>query len=229
MRVLVVEDDDILRGAIETGLGMSGFTVDAVETVDDARAAFRAWDYDAVVLDIALPDGSGLELLQRWRQEESVTPVLMLTARNATRDRIQGLDFGADDYLGKPFDLDELAARVRAIARRAQGRAVPVLQWGDLRLDPAARKVTLAGEPVALPRREFAVLQALMEKPEHVRSRAQLEDPLPGTDSRPAEQALGVRGRPRRLPHQTLLPELVVAQGIRVGVGRHRPLAALET
>jgi len=132
MRVLVVEDDEILRGAVETGLGMSGFTIDAVETVDDARAAFRAWDYDAIVLDIALPDGSGLDLLRRWREEGSIIPVLMLTARNATRDRIQGLDFGADDYLGKPFDLDELAARLRAIARRGQGRALPTLHWATL-------------------------------------------------------------------------------------------------
>lgn len=192
MRVLVVEDDDILRAAVETGLGMSGFTVDAVETVDDARAAFHAWDYDAAVLDIALPDGSGLELLDGWRKEGSTVPVLMLTARNATRDRIHGLDCGADDYLGKPFDLDELAARLRAIARRGQGRALPTLHWGELALDPAARRVTLAGKPVSLPRREFAVLEALMEQPEHVRSRAQLEERLYGWQEEVGSNAVEV-------------------------------------
>ncbi|MGE5562477.1 MAG: response regulator [Bacillota bacterium] len=217
MRVLVVEDDEILRGAVETGLAMNGFTVDAVETVEDARSASRAWDYDAVVLDIALPDGSGLDLLQSWREQGEVTPVLMLTARNATRDRIQGLDLGADDYLGKPFDLDELAARVRAIARRAQGRAVSVLQWGDLRLDPAARTVTLAGEPVALPRREFAVLQALMEKPEHVRSRAQLEDRLYGWQEEVGSNAIEVHVHNLRNKLGRQAIETVRGEGYRMG------------
>lgn len=217
MRVLVVEDDDILRGAVETGLGMSGFTVDAVETVEDARAAFRAWDYDAIVLDIALPDGSGLELLQRWRQEESVTPVLMLTARNATRDRIQGLDYGADDYLGKPFDLDELAARLRAIARRGQGRALPILKWNDLTLDPAARRVTLAGKVVSLPRREFAVLQALMEQPEHVRSRAQLEDRLYGWQEEVGSNAVEVHIHNLRSKLGRGTIETVRGEGYRMG------------
>lgn len=217
MRVLVVEDDEILRGAVETGLGMSGFTVDAVETVEDARAAFGAWDYDVIVLDIALPDGSGLELLQRWREECSTTPVLLLTARNATRDRIQGLDLGADDYLGKPFDLDELAARLRAIARRGQGRAVPVLQWGHLTLDPAARRVTLAGNLVSLPRREFAVLQALMEQPEHVRSRAQLEDQLYGWQEEVGSNAVEVHIHNLRSKLGRESIETVRGEGYRMG------------
>lgn len=217
MRVLVVEDDEILRVAVETGLAMNGFTVDAVDTVEDARAACRAFDYDAVILDIALPDGSGLDLLQRWRQEGSTAPVLMLTARNATRDRVQGLDFGADDYLGKPFDLDELAARVRAIARRAQGRAAVILQWGDLTLDPAARTVTLAGKPVALPRREFAVLQALMEQPEHIRSRAQLEDRLYGWQEEVGSNAVEVHVHNLRSKLGRELIETVRGEGYRMG------------
>ena len=217
MRVLVVEDDEILRGAVETGLGMSGFTIDAVETVDDARAAFRAWDYDAIVLDIALPDGSGLNLLRRWREEGSIIPVLMLTARNAARDRIQGLDFGADDYLGKPFDLDELAARLRAIARRGQGRALPTLHWGDLILDPAARKVTLAGEVLPLPRREFAVLQALMEQPEHVRSRAQLEERLYGWQEEVGSNAVEVHIHNLRAKLGRDAIETVRGEGYRMG------------
>lgn len=217
MRVLVVEDDEILRGAVETGLGMSGFTIDAVETVDDARAAFRAWDYDAIVLDIALPDGSGLDLLRRWREEGSIIPVLMLTARNATRDRIQGLDFGADDYLGKPFDLDELAARLRAIARRGQGRALPTLHWGDLMLDPATRKVMLAGEVLALPRREFAVLQTLMEQPEHVRSRAQLEERLYGWQEEVGSNAVEVHIHNLRAKLGRDAIETVRGEGYRMG------------
>ena len=192
MRILIVEDDEILRGAVETGLAMSGFTVDAVETLEDARAALKAWPYAAMVLDVALPDGSGFDLLREQRIGGAVTPVLMLTARNATRDRIHGLDLGADDYLGKPFDLDELAARVRAIARRAHGRASPILAWGQVTLDPAARAVCSAGQPVQLSRREFAILQALMEQPEHVRSRAQLEDTLYGWQEEVGSNAIEV-------------------------------------
>lgn len=217
MRVLIVEDDDILRGAVETGLTMSGFTVDSVETLADARAAVSAWPYDAVVLDVALPDGSGFDLLKDWRMRGSATPVLMLTARNATEDRIHGLDLGADDYLGKPFDLDELAARVRAIARRAQGRAAPALTWRDLTLDPAARRLCNAGAPVQLSRREFAVLQALMEQPEHVRSRAQLEDRLYGWQEEVGSNAVEVHIHNLRAKLGRDVIETVRGEGYRMG------------
>lgn len=217
MRVLIVEDDDILRGAVETGLTMSGFTVDSVETLEDARAAVGAWPYDAVVLDVALPDGSGFDLLKDWRMRGSATPVLMLTARNATEDRIHGLDLGADDYLGKPFDLDELAARVRAIARRAQGRAAPALTWHDLTLDPAARRLCNAGAPVQLSRREFAVLQALMEQPEHVRSRAQLEDRLYGWQEEVGSNAVEVHIHNLRAKLGRDVIETVRGEGYRMG------------
>nr|NUR38334.1 response regulator transcription factor [Sphingomonas sp.] len=217
MRVLIVEDDDILRGAVETGLTMSGFTVDSVETLADARAAVSAWPYDAVVLDVALPDGSGFDLLKDWRMRGSATPVLMLTARNATEDRIHGLDLGADDYLGKPFDLDELAARVRAIARRAQGRAAPALTWHDLTLDPAARRLCNAGAPVQLSRREFAVLQALMEQPEHVRSRAQLEDRLYGWQEEVGSNAVEVHIHNLRAKLGRDVIETVRGEGYRMG------------
>lgn len=217
MRVLIVEDDDILRGAVETGLTMSGFTVDSVETLEDARAAVGAWPYDAVVLDVALPDGSGFDLLKDWRMHGSATPVLMLTARNATEDRIHGLDLGADDYLGKPFDLDELAARVRAIARRAQGRAAPALTWRDLTLDPAARRLCNAGAPVQLSRREFAVLQALMEQPEHVRSRAQLEDRLYGWQEEVGSNAVEVHIHNLRAKLGRDVIETVRGEGYRMG------------
>lgn len=217
MRVLIVEDDDILRGAVETGLTMNGFTVDSVETLEDARAAVGAWPYDAVVLDVALPDGSGFDLLKDWRMHGAATPVLMLTARNATEDRIHGLDLGADDYLGKPFDLDELAARVRAIARRAQGRAAPALTWRDLTLDPAARRLCNAGAPVQLSRREFAVLQALMEQPEHVRSRAQLEDRLYGWQEEVGSNAVEVHIHNLRAKLGRDVIETVRGEGYRMG------------
>lgn len=216
MRILVVEDDEILRGAVETGLAMNGFTVDAVETVDEARAAARAWSYDAVVLDIALPDGSGLDLLGAWRREGSKMPVLLLTARNATRDRINGLDLGADDYLGKPFDLEELAARLRAISRRAQGRAAPVLAWHDIELDPAARTVMKGHREVQLSRREFAVLEALIEQPDHVRSRAQLEDRLYGWQEEVGSNAVEVHVHNLRAKLGREVIETVRGEGYRM-------------
>ncbi|WP_114228603.1 MULTISPECIES: response regulator [Sphingomonas] len=180
MKVLVVEDDEVLREALETGLMLAGFTVDPVGTIADARAAVVDWTYDAVVLDLTLPDGSGLDLLADWRKSDLAIPVLLLTARNATRDRINGLDGGADDYLGKPFDLDELAARLRALSRRQQGRVSTMLEWRDLQLDPATREVLKAGSPIMLSRREFTILQTLMEQPGRVLSRPQLEERLYG-------------------------------------------------
>lgn len=180
MRVLVVEDDEVLRDGLRTGLTLEGFTPDCVDSVEDARAAMGAFAYQAIVLDIALPDGSGLSLLKHWREEGVATPVLLLTARNMIEDRIKGLDLGADDYLGKPFDLHELAARLRAVSRRAKGSAEGTLSWAGIVLDPATRTVRQDAASVQLSRREFAVLHALMERPEHVLSRAQIEERLYG-------------------------------------------------
>lgn len=217
MRILIVEDDEILRAAVETGLAITGFTVDTVETVEDARVAASAWDYDAVVLDIALPDGSGLELLNEWRTGGRMTPVLLLTARNSTRDRVDGLNLGADDYLGKPFDLPELAARIRAIVRRRQGRAQPILSWRRLTLDPAARKLCSAGKPVGLSRREFAILEALMEQPDHVRSRGQLEDRLYGWQEEVGSNAVEVHIHNLRAKLGRDTIETVRGEGYRMG------------
>jgi len=180
MRILVVEDDAVLRDGLKVGLGLSGATVDEVDTCADAREALAATRFDAVVLDLMLPDGSGLDILAELRGRSDATPVLLLTALDDTPDRVRGLDAGADDYLGKPFDLDELAARVRAIARRGQGRAGPTLKAGALVLDPATLSATLEGQPVALSRREFAVLAALMERPGVIRSKAEIEERLYG-------------------------------------------------
>jgi DNA-binding response OmpR family regulator len=180
MRILVVEDDPVLSDGLKVGLGLSGATVDAVATCADACAALAASTFDAVVLDLMLPDGSGLDVLADIRSTGNKTPVLLLTALDEVSDRIKGLDTGADDYLGKPFDLDELAARVRAIARRQTGRAAPQLAYNGIVLDPATLTATSNDTPVNLSRREFAILSALMERPEIVRSKDDLESRLYG-------------------------------------------------
>lgn len=180
MRILLVEDDEMLLDGLKAGLGLHGFQVEAVALLGDAESALRAGRFDAVVLDIMLPDGSGLDLLRKLRAKADRTPVLLLTARDTVVERINGLDLGADDHLGKPFDLDELAARLRAVIRRGQGRSAPQLAWGVLVLDPAKREVTLAEAPVSLSRREFAVLEALMERPGIILSREDLQERLYG-------------------------------------------------
>jgi DNA-binding response OmpR family regulator len=180
MRILVVEDDPILLDGLKTGLSLHGMTADGVETCEDAYAALATTTFSAIVLDLMLPDGSGFDVLRYLRRRNNLTPVLLLTARDQVEDRVTGLDEGADDYLGKPFDLSEVAARLRALDRRALGRASPKLVFQDLVLDPVSLDVTLKGEAVNLSRREFAVLRALMQRPGAVCSRAQLEEQLYG-------------------------------------------------
>ncbi|WP_173931770.1 response regulator transcription factor [Chelativorans sp. Marseille-P2723] len=180
MRILVIEDDPMLLDGLSAGLGLAGFTVDAVATCEDAFAALETHSYRAVVLDLMLPDGSGLDVLQSLRRRRDATPVVLLTARDQVEDRIAGLDAGADDYVGKPFDLDELAARVRAAARRGAGHASAVLEWRGVVLDPAGQTVNAEGKPIALTRREFGVLRALMERPGATVSKAVLEETLYG-------------------------------------------------
>ncbi|HWT61780.1 MAG TPA: response regulator [Ochrobactrum sp.] len=180
MRILVVEDDAILLDGLSVGLGLAGFTVDAVASCGDAEAALAAQNYNAVVLDLMLPDGSGLNILKSMRQARDETPVLLLTARDQVPERIAGLDAGADDYVGKPFDLHELAARVRAIARRGSGRASATLEWQGVELDPAEMSVQFKGEPLRLTRREFSILRTLMERPTATVSKSSLEEALYG-------------------------------------------------
>ena len=170
MRILAIEDDPVLLDGLKAGLGLLGATVDTVSSCADGYAALDTTAFDAIVLDLMLPDGSGLDLLRTIRAAGNRTPVLLLTALDEVSDRIRGLDAGADDYLGKPFDLDELAARVRAIVRRRAGRATSSQTHDDLVLDTASLTATLAGKPVSLSRREFAVLAALMERPGTIRS-----------------------------------------------------------
>jgi two-component system response regulator QseB len=180
MRILVVEDDPILMDGLSVGLNLAGFTVDAVATCEDAYSALASQNYDALVLDLMLPDGSGLDILAQLRRNKNDLPVLLLTARDQIADRIAGLDAGADDYVGKPFDLDELAARVRAIARRSNGRASGKIEWGDVVLDPANMTVHRGDLLLKFTRREFAVLRALMERPNATLSKTAIEETLYG-------------------------------------------------
>lgn len=192
MRILLVEDDPQLGDGLTVGLRQGGFAVDWVKDGAAADHALKTETFDLAVLDLGLPRLSGMEVLQRLRTRGQDLPVLILTARDATAEKIAGLDSGADDYLVKPVDLDELAARIRALARRAGGRAAPVIHHGALTLDPAARRVTLAGAPVELSARELAVLQTLLENAGRVMTRAQLESSIYGWRDEPDSNALEV-------------------------------------
>jgi two-component system OmpR family response regulator/two-component system response regulator QseB len=189
MRVLVVEDDEGIARGLAAHLGRAGHAVDCSPSLAGAWTALAAEPYDVVLLDLGLPDGDGTELLQRvrgapaGRLPDPATPVLIMTARDQVASRIAGLDLGADDYLTKPFDPDELAARMRALRRRLAGRAQPTIRYGEIELDPAARTAQRAGTAVDLSTREFSVLLALMEARPHVLSRAQLETKLYNFDN----------------------------------------------
>jgi two-component system OmpR family response regulator/two-component system response regulator QseB len=192
MRILIAEDDPQLGDGLTVGLRQDGYAVDWVKDGIAADLALGSETFDLLVLDLGLPRLSGMEVLARLRGRGQTLPVLILTARDATGDKIAGLDGGADDYVVKPIDLDELAARVRALARRTAGRAAPLLQHGDLVLDPAARQLTLAGTAVDLSVREFSLLQTLMENRGRVMTRAQLEASLYGWRDEPDSNALEV-------------------------------------
>ncbi|MBU0622716.1 MAG: winged helix-turn-helix domain-containing protein [Gammaproteobacteria bacterium] len=178
MRVLVVEDDALLGDAIQAGLKQSGYAVDWMKDGVSADLALATEPYAAVVLDLGLPRLAGLEVLRRLRGRGASIPVLILTARDAVEDRIGGLDAGADDYLLKPFDMGELAARLRALIRRAGGKVDLLLQVAGISLDPAAHRVQYQDKPVELSPKEFALLHALMLNAGRVMSRAQLEEQL---------------------------------------------------
>ena len=178
--------------AVRQGLADAGFAVDWVRDGRAADLALSTETFDLVVLDLGLPRLSGMEVLKRARDRGRTAPVLILTARDATGDKVAGLDAGADDYLVKPVDIDELTARIRALTRRSAGRAAPLLTHGDLALDPAAHSVTLAGQPVELASREFALLQMLLESAGRVLTRSQLEQSLYGWGDEPDSNALEV-------------------------------------
>ncbi len=178
MRILLAEDDSMLGDGLRAGLRQMGFQVDWVRDGVAAERELRAVDYAAAVLDLGLPGKDGMEVLQALRAARNTTPVLVLTARDAVPDRIRGLDAGADDYVLKPVDLHELAARLRSLVRRSHGVAQDMLQAGALSLDPSARQVTWMGDAVPLSTREFDLLHTLMRSAGRVLSREQLEQQM---------------------------------------------------
>ncbi len=180
MRLLLVEDDSMIGESVRLGLRQDGFTVDWVQDGRAAELALHNGIYDLLVLDLGLPRKDGLEVLKTLRQRGNQIPVLVLTARDTVAERVRGLDSGADDYLVKPFDLDELAARIRALLRRQSGRAAPAIEFGDLALNPATHEVTFQGKPLSLSAREFALLEVFLDRPGAVLSREQLEEKLYG-------------------------------------------------
>ncbi|MBL8363016.1 MAG: response regulator transcription factor [Rubrivivax sp.] len=192
MRVLLVEDDTMIGESLRDALRGQGLAADWVRDGRAADAALASERFDAVLLDLGLPGRDGLEVLRALRARGDTTPVIVVTARDALPDRVRGLDTGADDYLVKPFELDELLARLRALVRRHGGRAHSVLGVADLQLDPATREVTRGGRPVLLSAREFAVLQALLERPGAIVSRARLEDRLYGWGEELESNAISV-------------------------------------
>jgi DNA-binding response OmpR family regulator len=192
MRLLLVEDDSMIGAAAQQGLRGEGHSVDWARDGREANAALRATEYDLVLLDLGLPHGDGLALLREWRARRREMPVVIVTARDSVGDRIAGLDAGADDYLVKPFDLDELSARIRAVMRRRAGRAESILKVGPLEMDTAAKRVKWKGKEVELSGREYALLEALGNRPGGFLTRAQLEERLYGWDEEIASNAVEV-------------------------------------
>lgn len=180
MRIFLVEDDPQLGDGLVAGLKIAGYAVDWVRDGGHARQALQDQSYGLCILDLGLPRVDGLSILKELRAREDQTPVLILTARDASADRVGGLDAGADDYLVKPFDLPELLARVRALVRRAGGHAAPTLAQGSIVLDPSSKRVTRDGAPVTLSAHEYALLHDLLTHLGHIRTRAELEEGLYG-------------------------------------------------
>jgi len=180
MRILLVEDDTMIGAAVRTALRQEAYAVDWVRTGKEVQAALANENFDLVLLDLGLPDLDGVALLGQLRAQGKALPVIIITARDGVEDRIRGLDAGADDYMVKPFDLDELAARIRSALRRSAGHAEPELEAAGVRVNLATRAVTRAGEPVHLSAREYAIVEALMLRPGAILSRAQLEERIYG-------------------------------------------------
>lgn len=192
MRLLLVEDDPMIGEAVRTALTHAGFTVDWLRDGTAALAACAAETFDLMLLDLGLPRRDGIAVLRTLRSRGGRLPVIIITARDGVEDRIAGLDAGADDYIVKPFNVPELAARIRAVARRHQGQAAPVLQSGVVRLDPATREVSVGADPVVVTAREFSLLEMLMRRPGVALSRAQIEERLFGWGEEVASNAVEV-------------------------------------
>ena len=192
MRILLAEDDQSLGLALADGLRQLGYAVDWITDGTQAAAALSDTGYAAAILDWNLPRSSGPAIIAGMRRRHDATPVLLLTARDGLPDRVAGLDAGADDYVVKPVHLDELAARLRALLRRADGQLEPAIRLDDLEVVPAARSATLAGAPLELTAREYALLETLMRRPGRAYSRDQLEEALYGWDQEVASNAVEV-------------------------------------
>lgn len=182
MRILVIEDNQEVARQIRTTLEQGLFVVDTAYDGEEGWFLGDTEDYDAVILDLGLPKLDGLTLLQRWRQGGNRVPVLILTSRDTWREKVAGLRAGADDYLAKPFQLEEMLARVEALLRRASGHASPLLHCGQIELDPVSARVTLDGRPVSLTAQEYRALQYLMQKQNKVVSKAELSEHIYGQD-----------------------------------------------
>ncbi len=216
MRLLVVEDEMRIAELIRTGLMRAGFTVDCAGTVADATATLEVGSYDAAILDLGLPDGDGLDVLAKARQAGSVIPFLLLTARDAIDDRVLGLNAGADDYLVKPFAMDELIARTKALLRRP-GLALGItLVSGNIQFDTVGREVRVGGKPLALPRQELNVLEHLVRRAGRVVPKSVLEDKLYGIDDELESNAIPVHVSHlrRKLVAAGATPEIHTVRGV---------------
>ena len=192
MRILVVEDNPRISGFLEKGLREEGYVVEAASDGEEGYRKARGEEFDAAIVDVMLPVRSGTDLVRALRAEGSVLPVLLLTARDRTEDKVEGLDSGADDYLTKPFDFSELMARLRALLRRAGGSSTPVLRAGPIVLDPATREVRNDGEPVQLTPKEYALLEYLLRNPNRPLSRATLMEHVWGIRFDPGTNVVDV-------------------------------------
>ena len=217
MHVLVCEDDELIASGIVAGLKAQGLTVEHVGTASKAKSMLKAAEFDVMVLDLGLPDEDGLKLLQQLRQQGFELPVLVLTARDSVTDRVDGLQAGADDYLLKPFDLRELAARLHTLMRRMAGRSVNLIEHGPLSYNPSSRETFLGGKSVDLSRREQALLQALLNSRGRVLSAEQLKDSIYGFGEELEINALNVHIHHLRSKLGKGIVETVRGLGYRLG------------
>lgn len=182
MKILIIEDDQSLLENTQAQFTKAGFGVDIAATAEEGLSLLDVNEYDSIVLDINLPDGNGFEICEKVRKQENTTPIIIMTARDAVSDKIKGLDLGADDYVLKPVDSQELIARVKALIRRNSKKPLPVLTIGDLEIDTQTRRVTRAGEEIGLPSKEFAVLELLARHSDEVVTRSMLMEHIWGSD-----------------------------------------------
>ena len=217
MHVLLVEDNKLVARGIRTGLQLQGFSVTWVDSARSADSVLKSSHVDLVVLDLGLPDEDGMCLLRRWRAAGYDLPILILTARDAVAHRIKGLQDGADDYLIKPFDLEELCARLQALLRRSAGRTQQELHWRHIRLVPEQGRVWRGDEPVELSRRELALLQVFFQYPHQLLSNALLEDSLYGLEQNVESNALNVHIHHLRRKLDPEIIQTVRGQGYRLG------------